>query len=392
MSNSAAGRAPAASTVLFLLPWSPDHAGGVNTVVKALYDAADREGAVAPLIGVNDWNAMQPVWEAHPTLRVFRVRIPPAPHGAAGWAKYALWFLGRGRALLRFLVCQNVQAVNVHYPSSSAWFFVLARRLGFWRGRLVLSYHGLDIDTAARLAGGEYARHRATLEAADAITTCSRALKHRLVRAFGPGADRAIAVHNGTDWANCLAPAQVDERARAPVGLVLNVGTFEAKKGQDVLLRAFARLTAPELRLRVIGRTGAALAPLRTLAAELGIAARVEFLSDLSHAATLAHYRAAQVFVSASREEPFGIAILEAGAAGLPVVATAVGGVIEFLDDGRNACLVDAEDDAAMAASIMRLRDDADLRARLAFELNADVRTKYTWNAAWRRYEALLCR
>ncbi|MBI4696117.1 MAG: glycosyltransferase family 4 protein [Gammaproteobacteria bacterium] len=390
MSNDAAGGAPAPSTVLFLLPWSPDHAGGVNTVVKALYGEAAREGAIAPLIGVNDWNAVTPAWDEHAALRVFRARIPPAPADGAGLAKYLWWFLRHGRALLRLLAHERVSAVNIHYPSSSAWFFVLARRLGLWRGRLVLSYHGLDIDAAAKLAGGERTRYLEALEHADAITTCSFALKRRLVQALGSAAERATAVHNGTDAASCVEPALVRERARAPVRIVLNVGTYENKKGQDVLLRAFARLAASNLRLRLIGRTAPALDSLRALAGELRIAERVEFLCDVSHAQTLEHCRAAHVFVSASREEPFGIAILEAGAAGLPVVATSVGGVVEFLNDGTNALLVGSEDVDAMAGRIGRLLNDAELRERLAVQLNADVRAKYTWSAAWRQYAQLL--
>ena len=75
---------------------------------------------------------------------------------------------------------------------------------------------------------------------------------------------------------------------------------------------------------------------------------------------------AADIFINTNRIDNMPVAVLEAGATGLPVVATAVGGVPDLLVDGRDAVLVSDDDDAAMADAILRLLRDPELAGRLS--------------------------
>lgn len=133
-------------------------------------------------------------------------------------------------------------------------------------------------------------------------------------------------------------------RARAAV-----VGRLEARKGIDVVLRAVARI--PELELDVCG-DGPDAPALRELARSLGLAGRTRFLGHTSdvHDAL----RNVDLVVSGARKEGLGLALLEAMAARRLVVATPVGGVPEFVDDGQTGFLSTDETPEALARAIGR--------------------------------------
>jgi glycosyltransferase involved in cell wall biosynthesis len=119
----------------------------------------------------------------------------------------------------------------------------------------------------------------------------------------------------------------------------------------------------------------------RHLAAALGIGARVCFTGALPRAQVLALMRRARLFVLPSRREGLPYALLEAGIAGTPTVATAVGGVGEIVAADETGLLVPPEDPEALAAAIRRLLVDEGLRRRLAAALQARVRAEFSSTA-----------
>lgn len=189
------------------------------------------------------------------------------------------------------------------------------------------------------------------------------------VRAFlesaGLPRERLVTVHYGLD----AVPARDSERTPAELGipdaapLVLAIGRLIAQKDHATLLRAFARVRErhPEARLALLG-WGVLEEETRALAARLGLAdavaipGRVEPRAWLERADVLAH---------TSRWEGFGIVLLEAMLASLPVVATRVSAVPEIVADGETGLLVSPGDDAAVAEALARLLSDAALRRRL---------------------------
>jgi glycosyltransferase involved in cell wall biosynthesis len=104
----------------------------------------------------------------------------------------------------------------------------------------------------------------------------------------------------------------------------------------------------------------------------------VEYQTDPR--AVARYYQAADVYVHAARADTFPNTILEAQACGTPVVATAVGGIPEQIDDGRTGLLVPPGDAAALAERIARLLGDNDLRARLGEQAAADARDRFDLN------------
>ena len=167
--------------------------------------------------------------------------------------------------------------------------------------------------------------------------------------------------------------------------VIANVGRLVRWKGQDVFLRAIARIAPrmPQLRAWVVGAADdnepsrAFAAELRQLAETLGITRQVVFTGHRVDA--LRVMAAADVVVhSSATPEPFGLVLVEAMAVGRPLVATNAGGVLDIVEPELNALLVPPGDHAALADSLERLAGEPVLRARLAAAGRRHVETHFT--------------
>ncbi|HEY3911457.1 MAG TPA: glycosyltransferase family 4 protein [Stellaceae bacterium] len=183
----------------------------------------------------------------------------------------------------------------------------------------------------------------------------------------GMEADKTQVIYNGIDFSRLRPKTSADPRRQLGIAndatVVSAIGSLIRRKGQDVLLRAFG-LIAPtcNMHLLIVG-DGPEQANLERLAAELGLRARVQFLG---YSADIGGICAASDMVAlASRMDSFGLVLVEAGYFNLPVVATAVGGIPEVIEDGVTGLLVPPEDPQAVAAALARLIDDRDYRERL---------------------------
>jgi glycosyltransferase involved in cell wall biosynthesis len=169
-----------------------------------------------------------------------------------------------------------------------------------------------------------------------------------------------------SDW-GALDPEQSDRaqrlRERNP-RLVVALGRLVAYKGFDVLVRALRQL---DCHLLIIG-TGTQQKHLESLAGDLGVRAKISFVGYLSQGDVKVHLHAARVFAfpSITRAETFGIAQLEAMAAGLPIVNTSIPTAVpRIARNGIEALTVPQGDVAALSAAISRLLDDEALASRL---------------------------
>ena len=228
--------------------------------------------------------------------------------------------------------------------------------------------HGTDVRVArARAPDGVNRRRRArtTLARADHIIAVSHQLAHELaglgIRAevlpFTSDADRFLASPAAT------TPPEV-----------LFVGKVGRAKGVDLLLHAFARVQHEEATLRVVGPPAGDL-DVATLAAELGLADRVTVEGEIPQDALPAYYHRASCLVLPSRGEGLPCVVVEALLSGRPVIATAVGGIREIVDDKVGA-VVEQYEPVALAAAIDRVLDrqfDSEVLRRRALP--------FTWQA-----------
>ena len=271
------------------------------------------------------------------------------------WRLDAVWRLGR--------LIRQEKPVILH-----AW-MIHANILGRIIGRInrvpvvIISRRTQNLDGWGR----EWV-NRQLVGWSDATIAVSEAVRQVEIDRAGADPSNVVTIHNGVDAGRY---DQIDASARArirskfntpPEALVIaSVGRFHPVKGFADLLAALPRVHArfPAVVLWLVG-DGELRPTLEAQARRLGLEDAVVFTgmrADIPEILT-----AVDLFALASHVEGMPNAILEAMAAGLPVVATRVGGVPEVVVDGQTGLLVPPQDDAAMARALMRLIEDAPLR------------------------------
>jgi glycosyltransferase involved in cell wall biosynthesis len=199
------------------------------------------------------------------------------------------------------------------------------------------------------------------------------------------GIDRAklVLIRNGLVFDEFDNTSDV-EAIRAELGLnravigITTVGNLIPYKGHSDLLDAIAKLPpdAPAHKVFIIGRDDGIGAELKEKAWQLGVGEKVDFLGSRNDVPRL--LSAMDLFVLPSHEEGSSNALLEAMAAGLPVVATDVGGNAEALDNGRLGILVPPRDPTALASALEMLLDDMEAGMAKAREAVKHVRANYS--------------
>jgi glycosyltransferase involved in cell wall biosynthesis len=229
-----------------------------------------------------------------------------------------------------------------------------------WYARLQWRIKGWAARESCRVianshAGGEFARER---------------------MALAPGA--VDVVYNGVEALPAAVPRATDAEHDAPTALF--VGRLVEQKNVPVLLRATARLAAGGRRVRVrIAGDGPLRAACVAQVAALGLGGQVEMLGERSDVAAL--MAEADFVVQPSLREGLSNSILEAMMVGRPVIASAVGGSVELVEDGVTGLLFENDDDTALAAAMERLAGDRALRARMGDAARARALARFSIGA-----------
>jgi glycosyltransferase involved in cell wall biosynthesis len=260
--------------------------------------------------------------------------------------------------------------------------------LGRWR---VTRHAGL---------GGLLKRPLQTIyQAADAYACISREIEQE-ARDAGVSRERIHYLPNAVDMRR-FRPATADERRalRADLALpadavvCLFVGRLSLEKGLMDLVHAWRDVRSAHAVLLVAGPDMAGHAwdvgpSARAYVDEHGLASSVRFLGSIDDVASL--LRVADVVVQPSHFEALGLSAIEALASGVPVVASAVGGLLDFLTEGDNAMLHPPHDPSALAACLRAIIEQPALRARLAARARPSVVNIYDERIVFSRFAALL--
>jgi glycosyltransferase involved in cell wall biosynthesis len=305
-----------------------------------------------------------------------------------------VWALDEGGQNERRLRESGIPAQALHKGRGARWSFLreLRRRIRDARPDLIHAHNTpaarwaamatIGLDPAPVLVRTEHtfnaakrlehilshallgARYAAIVGVADDVTDRHRRLDPLWRR-------RYLTIPNGIEIAGGCESAEPDRTLRASLGLdpnrrlILNLGNLRPPKGQEFLLRAFARVAPefPEFDLAILGE-----GPLRgqfdSLIVALGLAGRVHLVGQRADAAEL--LAAGDLVVQSSIREGMPVSLLEAARACRPIVATDVGGTREFITDGESGLLVAPRDVERLASAIRRVISDPTLGARLA--------------------------
>ncbi len=311
----------------------------------------------------------------HATLDGLEVRYvaflaPPRPRTYGSWGAWAAPTLAVALRRLHGEFAYDLVHAHNAVPAADA---VLRARVG---APLVISEHGADVFfTAPRHAAGERAVRRA-FGRARLVLANSAGIE---AAARGLGATRTRVVRLGAD-----VPEQAPHKWAVPT--LVTVGHLVARKRHADVVRALwlLRDRHPQLRYLVVG-DGPEREPLARLAAELGVADRVELAGQLPHDEALARAGAAHVFVMPSVDEAFGVAYVEAMAAGLPAVgARGEPGPQEIAAAGDGLRLVPPADVEALAAELDALLAEPGYVAELGARARETVVEAFTWERCGR--------
>jgi glycogen(starch) synthase len=205
------------------------------------------------------------------------------------------------------------------------------------------------------------------------VTACSKATADEF-SAYCPNV-KCDVLRNGVDLTEFSDPDDTGHVA-ADFKYVFAYGRLVPQKGFSNLLRAWKLVNAHGAKLLIAG-DGPDRQLLLDLVEQLEIQNSVEFLGRLNRLEVAHYLRDACAFVLPSIHEPFGLVILEAMAARVPVIATKVGGVPEFVEDGRTGTLVESGDTDGLAAAIQRHFELS--RSEKQLSLAYETACKYEW-------------
>lgn len=298
-----------------------------------------------------------------------------------------------GLALLRFtglLLGGQVGAVHAHSASNASFrrkslFLALARLAG---KPYIFHLHGGAFD---RYHAGCTRLERAwlghTLRGARIVFVLSDSWAEWLRREIGHPDVRVLP--------NPVLPVHLPATVVREPQTLLFLGRLEADKGIFVLLKALARLRASHPDLRAVLAGEGDLAAVRQAAAEAGVAGLIELPGWVAGEAKAHCLARAGVFVLPSRFEGLPMALLEAQAAGLPVVASRVGGIPQVVSDGENGMLHAPDDDADLARALALVLDAPDRARQMGSAGQTQVlagfgikRVRGLLDAAWTQLDA----
>ncbi|MCU1616889.1 MAG: glycosyl transferase group 1 [Frankiales bacterium] len=216
---------------------------------------------------------------------------------------------------------------------------------------------------------------------AHVVATCSDEVFE--LRRLGLTSERVSIVPCGVDTSVFTPRGPVAPRSDRPRLLVL--GRLVERKGQDDAVRALTAV--PDAELVVVGGPEAdrldadpEVQRLREVASAAGVGDRLVFTGSVSRADVPAWVRSADVVLAVPWYEPFGITPLEAMACGKPVVATAVGGLVDTVVDGVTGALVPPRDPAALGEAVAALLADEERRAAYGAAGVRRARARYRWS------------
>ena len=306
-----------------------------------------------------------------------------SPGGVLHWPKATL-------ALARWLRRERPDIVHFFLPRPYVFGSVAAKLAGH-RLRL-MSRRSLTVyrDKYPLLGGVERWLHRRTF----GILGNSQAVMDQLADEVDDTGKLAL-IHNGIDLPSPVFTSrrrQTRDLLQIPDGaLVITViANLIAYKGHRDLVDALALIKdrlPQSWRLLAVGRDDGIGAELKTQAQSFGIGDNILWLGERNDVDEL--LSASDMFVLPSHQEGFSNALLEAMAARLPVVATAIGGNSDAVVDGETGSLVPVRDPRALAAAILRLAQDPDLRASFGEAGRRRVEQRFSLQACVDRYERL---
>lgn len=318
------------------------HTGGLEKIVtevaEGLYSTGRYEIQVVTFTNEEEYSEM-----------VHGISVLYIPlHVFDGKRRFICEFLN-ARKRLKQILTENYDFVSIQYMGYFSAIFSSLRT----KTKYSISIHGTDVT-------GQQSKlikriQKRVVDRASVVISNSYYLADVLEKKLNISLQQKLRViWNGIHMENYETVEKLTEAK-----VIVAVGRFAYKKGFDVLIEAFAQVvkSCPDATL-VIAGDGVEKSKCEQLSENLGVKEHIEFLGTIPNENIANVFARGKIFVCPSRNESFGIVVLEAMALGIPVIATDSGGVTEILDGGKYGCIVPREDFQSLAQKMIELLCD----------------------------------
>ncbi|MEK7567129.1 MAG: glycosyltransferase family 4 protein [Patescibacteria group bacterium] len=303
-----------------------------------------------------------------PILGYFKARSLGGPQllwgVMASYGSIAAYLLKRSNPGLKFLLTLQEGDPEEYLTSGRLGL------MGFWLGRLIKSANQVQVISF-------YLKKLAVKFGANFITTevvPNGVDLSVFEKKFSPENLRELKIRHG-----------INDKQK----VVITASRLVRKNGLDILIKAIAEIHDAHL---FIAGTGPEEKKLKELAGLLKLEKRTHFMGDIAHGALSKYYALSHVFVRPSRSEGLGSAFLEAMGAGLPVIGTNIGGIPDFLENGKTGLFCEVDDPHDLAVKIKRFIHDEDFRKNIAEKAQEVARQNYSWDKIARKMGSIFYR
>jgi L-malate glycosyltransferase len=358
--------------VLLVLDQFPKTLGGGERIVLNLAALLPKYGYRASIL----------TFSVHPDSAA--LKSPPCPVYVLPLQRtYDLTALRAAFELRKFLKVQQVQIVQTFFESSDIWAGFVTKSMS--KAKLIWSRRDMGILRTRK----HHVAYRLMASVPDAVFAVSEQVRQHCIEVDRIDPARVQTIYNGLNLADWNT---VSRRPGAPSEiLITTVGNIRRVKGHDVFIKAAASIVPrfPKVSFSIAGDVLEAdyFDELQTLVLDLNLSDHFHFVGGITNLRE--HLSVADIFVLPSRSEGFSNAIVEAMAAGLPVVATNVGGNAEAVKEGVSGFLVPSEDPAALSAAIIRLLSDPSQAKAMGAAAKAIAAEHFTTEAMMDRITAV---
>ena len=277
--------------------------------------------------------------------------------------------------LYNYFKSERPDVVHTHLFGADVWAGLAAHFAGV--PLVVKTEHNINLDEG----GFKILIKHWTAFVFKIMIAISPAVRDWMIERERMPAEKIKVIYNGIEVSR-FADKEVKGFSRPPI--LINVSRFDEQKGHRYLIGALAEMKDTDWNLWLVGE-GSLLPDIKKMAKESGLNGRVRFWGNRNDVPEL--LARADIFVFPSLWEGLGIALLEAGAVGLPIVATAVGGIKDILQDNKNALLVAPENEADLGAAIKWMIEHPEKALFLGKEAQKMVKEKYTLKKMVKEYE-----